>query len=269
MFSIFDDNPLSNCFVGHHLIPCECNNDNIEDSFTGVECKNFYLNESKLYTLHDQVDHKLAFVYNFLPPDSELILIGHSVGAFIILEIMRRLQNTKRIVKGVLLFPTIERITATSSGRFWTTVAHYMKKPLLWIVWLFNALPFKLQCSLVNLCMILRRFHNKESIHGAILSFLNNDGVSNMLQIAKDMVGIKELPHETVIDENKDKIVFYYGMEDPWVPASFCERMIERFPSVDIRQCTENYKHAFVLHSAENVGKLVWNLISDVFGGCS
>lgn len=251
-----------NFIAGHHFIPCECKRNERDE--TGVECKAFYSNDSQIYTLYDQVDHKLAFLYNFIPPDSELILIGHSVGAFILLEIMSRLQNTKRIIKGVLLFPTIERITKTSSGRFWTTVANYLSCPLLWVVRLFNAFPFRLQLTLVKLCMSIRRFQSDENVLGAILSFLNNHGVSNMLQIAYDMVRIEYLSHETVIKANKDRLVFYYGSDDPWVPASFCEQMIERFPFVDIRQCTQNYKHAFVLHSAENVGKLVWDFISDV-----
>ena len=247
---------------GHHFIPCECNSNEPKDA--GIECKDFYLNESRVYTLHDQVDHKLAFVYNFLPPDSELILIGHSVGAFMILEIMNRLHHTQRILKGILLFPTIERVTKTSNGRFWTTVASYMARPVLWMVWLFSALPLRVQRAMVSLCVTVRRFQRDENIVRSILSFLNNHGVSNMLQIANDMVGINCLSHETVIEENKDKLVFYYGKGDPWVPASFCDQMIERFPTADIRQCDKNYKHAFVLHHAESVGKLVWDFITDL-----
>ena len=211
------------------------------------------------------MDHKLAFVYKFLPPDSKLVLVGHSIGAFIILEIMRRLQSTKRVVKGVLLFPTIERITKTSNGQFWAAIAYCMQKPLLWVVWLFSILPFAIQRTVVSLFVQQRGFSSENNIPFAILSFMNDHGVRNMLQIIYDMMGINDLPHETVIEENKDKIVFYYGEGDPWVPASFCAKMAEKFPSVLIKQCADNHKHAFVLHTAHTVGKLVWNLISDVF----
>jgi len=250
--------------AGHHFIPCECNIETSEDH-SGVNCRELYFFESKLYTLYDQVDHKLAFVYKFLPYDSEIILIGHSVGAFIILEIMRRLQSTERIVKGVLLFPTVERITKTSSGRFWTSIALYMQQPLLWIVWLFNVLPFSLQHTLVDFCVLIRGFSYERNIPLAILSFLNEHGVRNMLQIVKDMIRIEDLPQETVIEENKDNIVFYYAEEDPWVPSSFYSKMTERFPSADIQKCTKQHKHAFVLYTAKRVGKLVWGLISDAF----
>ena len=229
-----------------------------------MKCRDFNFYESKPYTLYDQVDHKLAFVYKFLPPDSKLILIGHSVGAFIILEIMRRLQSTKRVVKGVLLFPTIERITNTFNGKLWTAIAYYMQTPLLWIVWLFNMLPFAVQRAIVDFCIELRKLSSEKNIPFAILSFLNDHGIKNLLQIANDMLVINDLPHETVIEENKEKIVFYYGEGDPWVPATFCAKMIERFPSANIQQCTENHKHAFVLHTAQSVGQLVWNFISDV-----
>lgn len=259
---------LFHIFLGHHFIPCECNSEASEDDteVAGL-CKNFYLNnDTKIYSLHDQIDHKLAFVYNFLPPESKLILIGHSVGAYIILEIMRRLQYTDRVIKGVLLFPTIERITKTSSGKFWTTVAYYMTKPVLWIIWLFNALPFKVQLSFVKCLVCFRRFCKDENLPGAILSFINHHGISNMFQIANDMVHIKDLDQETVIKDNEDKLVFYYGSEDPWVPVSFSDQMKERFQSLDVRLCAESYKHAFVLNSAKDVGKMTWSLIQDVLG---
>ena len=86
-----------------------------------------------------------------------------------------------------------------------------------------------------------------------------------MLQIVKDMISIQDLPQETVIEDNKDKIVFYYAEEDPWVPSSFYSKMTERFPAADIQKCAKQHKHAFVLYTAKSVGKLVWSLISDVF----
>ena len=87
-----------------------------------------------------------------------------------------------------------------------------------------------------------------------------------MFQIANDMVHIKDLDQETVIKDNEDKLVFYYGKEDPWVPASFSDQMKERFQSLDVRLCCENYKHAFVLNSAKDVGNMTWSLIRDVLG---
>ena len=250
-------------FLGHHFIPCECDGFYDPETADDVTCSNLFLkNEEKFYSLHDQIDHKLAFVYNYLPPDSKLILIGHSVGAYIILEIMRRLHPSDRIVKCILLFPTIERITKTSSGKFWTTVAYFMTKPLLWLIWLFNAMPLRFQLWFIRCCMVLRRFCNEDNLTGATFSFVNHHGVSNMLQIASDMKSIQDLDAK-IIDDNKEKIVLYYGKEDPWVPASFCQQMTEKFPSVDIRLCKENHKHAFVLYTAKDVGQLVWSFIKD------
>jgi pimeloyl-ACP methyl ester carboxylesterase len=58
------------------------------------------------------------------PPRQKVILIGHSVGAYIAMEILRRHRETSGsksvefdIIGGVMLFPTVMDIAASPSGR--------------------------------------------------------------------------------------------------------------------------------------------------------
>lgn len=83
--------------------------------------------ESKLYDLEDQV----RFVHQRLdivmsgsgsnaPPNRKVVLIGHSVGAYIAMEVIRRHREsdvTFDIVGGVMLFPTVMDIAASPSGQ--------------------------------------------------------------------------------------------------------------------------------------------------------
>ncbi|KAI1895134.1 hypothetical protein AGOR_G00103170 [Albula goreensis] len=43
-----------------------------------------------VFGLNGQVEHKLAFLREHVPRDSKLVLIGHSIGCYIILEMMKR-----------------------------------------------------------------------------------------------------------------------------------------------------------------------------------
>ena len=85
-----------------------------------------------MYGLYGQINHKMAFLEEFLPASCKITFIGHSIGCKIILELMKRLSlihnqngkslqtinHTLSVHKSYLLFPTIERMKQTQAGRF-------------------------------------------------------------------------------------------------------------------------------------------------------
>ena len=146
-------------------------------------------------------------------------------------------------------------------------MAYYMTPPLLFLIWLFSNLPFRLQLAIVRCYKFLGRFGSDENLPSAAVSFMNYHGIRNMLQITRDMIHIKGLDQEAVIADNTDKLIFYYGTRDPWVPTSFYDKMKERFPDCDVRLCDKKFEHAFVLYNAKDVGSLACTLIQDVLQG--
>lgn len=55
---------------------------------------------SSVFTVEGQIQHKVQFINEFIPEDVEIVLIGHSVGAHVILEIMERISS-KRVKQGL------------------------------------------------------------------------------------------------------------------------------------------------------------------------
>lgn len=51
--------------------------------------------EDDVFGLEGQVEHKLAFLRNHVPRETSLVLIGHSIGCYIILEMMKRNPERK------------------------------------------------------------------------------------------------------------------------------------------------------------------------------
>lgn len=43
-----------------------------------------------VFGLNGQIEHKLSFLLDHVPRDTHLVLIGHSIGCYIILEMMKR-----------------------------------------------------------------------------------------------------------------------------------------------------------------------------------
>ena len=73
----------------------------------------------KLYTFSEQQRHHLAFFDQVLErhPKSSVILMGHSVGAFIAQQILEaRSESQYSISKVIHLFPTLEHIQSTPNG---------------------------------------------------------------------------------------------------------------------------------------------------------
>ncbi|XP_008050286.2 lipid droplet-associated hydrolase [Carlito syrichta] len=72
-----------------------------------------------IYGLSGQIEHKLAFLRTHVPKEMKLVLIGHSVGSYISLQMLKR-EPELPVIRSFLLFPTIERISESPNGRIAT-----------------------------------------------------------------------------------------------------------------------------------------------------
>ena len=78
-------------------------------------------NENRLFSLQDQIDHKIA-CFDILGqenPDTEFIFMGHSIGAYISVEVLKK-RHTRNITRVITLFPTIREIGLSPNGLAFT-----------------------------------------------------------------------------------------------------------------------------------------------------
>ena len=107
-----------------------------------LQLYNLILGYEDLFSLNGQIQHKSAFIEDFLPSSCNITFIGHSIGCKIILEVMKKLnfkqkhnENTPttnnqvlNANKSYLLFPAIERIKQLPAGRFtWIQVEYKIR----------------------------------------------------------------------------------------------------------------------------------------------
>ena len=77
----------------------------------------FKLNIS--FCIPGQIEHKYAFIEKAgLPPDVRMTLIGHSMGSYVILRLMKKLKMESNVEASAayFLFPMIERMAETPNG---------------------------------------------------------------------------------------------------------------------------------------------------------
>jgi hypothetical protein len=151
------------------------------------------------FTLTDQINHKIAFLENCFPPSCTFVLIGHSIGAYMILKLLEYFgKDQKRITQGLLLFPTIERMAISPSGRLATPVSNYFSWPLVAAAWSLSWLPLSLKKWLINIWFIRRNVH--EGCKDGIVQLINAGTIRNMLfMAAEEMEKVDKTPIEVCV----------------------------------------------------------------------
>ncbi|XP_062522704.1 lipid droplet-associated hydrolase-like [Corticium candelabrum] len=215
-----------------------------------------------------QVLQKLTFLRSHVNPESTLILIGHSVGSYILLKMLPHIDR-RRIGKAIFLFPTIYRIADTPNGRW--------QRPFytrhMWIPLLFANLVLRMpRCLLTPLIGMYMRWEgtSSEYIHQmtkGVLEMGDSSVLKAMLTMGEcEMLQINDFSansRQTILDFN-DKCSFYYGASDKWAPEEWVRYFSEQFPQAHVHRCDPDIKHAFVLSSFEEVADMVLECSSDI-----
>uniref|UniRef100_A0A3B3IF61 Lipid droplet-associated hydrolase n=1 Tax=Oryzias latipes TaxID=8090 RepID=A0A3B3IF61_ORYLA len=206
-----------------------------------LKYKKIKIKKDDVFGLNGQIEHKLAFIREHIPKGSSLVLVGHSIGCYIILEMMRRNPELK-VLKAVMLFPTIERMAESPQGRRMTPLLCQMRYLAYLPVFLLSLLPDILKAALIKLNQLF------------IFFFLAN----SMYLGGQEMRMVLERDN-TTIEKNLDKLIFYYGATDHWCPVKYFNDIRRDFPHGDFRLCEKGFRHAFVL----DVGREVANMVAE------
>jgi pimeloyl-ACP methyl ester carboxylesterase len=217
------------------------------------------------YTLKEQIEHKLKAIEQLLPTNENhrLILIGHSIGAYMVLKMLERLEN--QFERAFFLFPTIERMKDSLAG----------KRFLFWYPILINFLPF--------LCFLFKILFPSEWLKRKIISFyfsnspiedrsilvdtvlydlLNPLTIKNLLQMANEEMIVVQKRDDQILERFIEQITFYYGTNDHWVPNDIPKYMKYLYPDGEILECTKKYMHAFVLKHSKDLANIVFHRIN-------
>ncbi|KAL2074367.1 hypothetical protein VTL71DRAFT_8145 [Oculimacula yallundae] len=189
------------------------------------------------YSLEEQIEISLAAVKSQRIPSGperdqrydSVILIGHSVGSYILLELIRRLGKTSptKISAGILLFPTVTHIAKSPSGKKISTlfrIPDFAKKVgtaakglvylapggiLKWLVGVVARMPS--EAAEVTTGFLRSRMGVWQALHMAKdeMDFITED------KWDEDIWGIE---HQDLTSKTRTpKLIFYFGQNDHWV----------------------------------------------------
>lgn len=209
------------------------------------------------FFLHFQIDAIKANI----PSTTRIHLIGHSIGSYISLQLLKEPTISSRITASYCLFPTIEYMKDTKNGKFLTNFVSYIVPLILFLALIFSHLPSFLQNFLLYVYFKINcipKMHMK-----AVAELINAAVLEKVFFMAFDeMEKVKERDN-VIIRHNLKKLKFYYAANDGWAPVSYFSKLKEEIPEVDAEVCTRKFDHTFVLKSSRDVGNMVAEWIKE------
>jgi len=97
----------------------------------------FYVDCPEIFTIDGQVNHKIEFIDKYIPDGVNLHFIGHSIGAKICVELVKRYKERNN-AHAYLLFPVIQRFAESPYGKIVWPFIGPLRKPLTLAVAVIN-----------------------------------------------------------------------------------------------------------------------------------
>ncbi|KAJ5955112.1 hypothetical protein N7501_009391 [Penicillium viridicatum] len=213
----------------------------------------------------------------------KVILIGHSVGAYIAMEILSRHREASPesafdIVGGAMLFPTVKDIAASPSGQKLTTLLSIIPRLAVVVSFFARLLTFLLPVSLLR--SVVRLVMGDPPVHAldATCAFLKSrGGVRQALHMAADEM--RTITSDKWSDdvwgvastrEPIAKLFFYFGRNDHWVADQTRDEIVavrsrkggQDGPTMVV--CEEGLPHAFCLKHSDVMARKVAGMIGQI-----
>ncbi|KAL3825720.1 hypothetical protein ACJIZ3_021749 [Penstemon smallii] len=224
----------------------------------------------KLFSLQEQIDHKMSFIeQEFQDNEVPLVLVSHSIGSYISLELLRRLQE--KVAYCVCLYPflAVNTLSSEQSSIRRIAASPALCKAISSIGALFGMLPPQISTFLVK--KSIGKSWSSSAVEALRTHVLQYHSLRNILFMAKtEFEKMTGKPDWDFIREKKSKIAFMFGLDDHWGPLHLYEEIRKQVPDIHLTIEREGHSHSFSCSEAGSiwVAQHVSTLINNYFDKC-
>nr|XP_026497957.1 lipid droplet-associated hydrolase [Vanessa tameamea]XP_026497958.1 lipid droplet-associated hydrolase [Vanessa tameamea] len=216
-------------------------------------------NDLTLFNLEGQLQHKLDFIENHVNQTSKIHLVGHSIGAWIIIELLQKNEKLmERVLSVNLLFPTLQRMAESRNGIFVNNVFRKFDWFILFLCKLLYVLPTFVFRFIVYLYLLVTSMPSCYS--DTIMQLVDHNVIEKVFLMAFDEMDTVTTLNRDGLNKVKHMTNVIYGHQDNWAPLEYMEDIKKYQPHIQMTE-THNIDHAFVLKSSECVANMVANFI--------
>ncbi|KAK1429263.1 hypothetical protein QVD17_11469 [Tagetes erecta] len=201
--------------------------------------------QGKVFTLKEQTDHKINFIHQELQDlEVPLVLVGHSVGSFISLEIFRRIPD--KVAYVISLYPFLA-VDPKSQQQY---IIKKISRSRLLInlisatVALLGYLPISASRFIAKIS--LGKSWSTTAIDALCKSVLKYHTMCNVLYMAMtEFEELVKVPDWEFMREQRNRIAFLYGDDDHWGPLYMHDEVVKQVPDVVVEVEREGHTHSF------------------------
>nr|XP_004930268.2 lipid droplet-associated hydrolase-like [Bombyx mori] len=215
--------------------------------------------QEHLFNLEGQVLHKLDLIHNHIEKKSKIHLIGHSIGCWMILEMLQKDELILQRLSSVnLLFPTLQKMAESKNGKLLNNILrplHYFILLLFIIVYyLPESIRTYLAFSYLKLNSLPKHFSSR------ILKLCNPRVGEKIFHLAYNEMDKVNLLNFAMIDKIKHLTRIIYSNRDNWVPPHCMNDLMQYQPLLAMKEV--DIEHSFVLKSSEEVAEMAIDFIT-------
>lgn len=222
------------------------------------EQSNTLENQEHLFNLEGQIRHKLDLISNKIDKDSKIHLIGHSIGAWLLIEALDKQKELLDKVASInLLFPTIQRMAEAQNGKYLNQIVRRFHVIAILLFTLVHILPESLKLFLISVYL---KFNSLPSHYSdRILKYLRPKVGEKVLYLAYDEMDRVVTLNTKALGDIKHLTNVIYSDRDGWAPLSYMDDLKKFQPEMNMKLVGIN--HAFVMKSSERVAEMVSDFI--------
>ncbi|XP_010486831.2 PREDICTED: lipid droplet-associated hydrolase-like [Camelina sativa] len=221
----------------------------------------------RLFSFQEQINHKIDFIRQELESVKvPIVLVGHSIGSYICLEILRKFSKKMVYCIGLYPFLTLNQQSTTQSLIGKLAASSALSATASFLIASLSLLPVSAARLLVSksvgaswsdtavqaTCTHLRQYHT----------------MRNVLFMAKsEFTELAAEPDWDFMRENQSKLAFLFGIDDHWGPLQLFEEISKQAPGTSLSIEREGHTHGFscTVAGSEWVAQHVATLIKNRF----
>ncbi|CAN7010548.1 unnamed protein product [Brassica rapa subsp. trilocularis] len=207
----------------------------------------------KLFSLQDQIDHKVEFIRQELESVKvPIILVGHSIGSYISLEILRKCSEKVLYCIGLYPFLTLNQQSTKQSLIGKLAASSLLSATASFLVASLGLLPMSAARRLVSYS--LGASWSDTAVQATCTHLRQYHTMRNVLYMA--MTEFRELaaePDWEFMRENQSKLAFLFGIDDHWGPLQLFEEISKHAPGTCLSIEREGHTHGFCCTVAGSV----------------
>ncbi|KAK9755317.1 hypothetical protein RND81_01G017600 [Saponaria officinalis] len=198
----------------------------------------------RLFSLEEQINHKIDFIAHELQSSHiPVILVGHSVGSYISIEIFKRASPKVNYFVGLYPFLTLNAKSYKQTAIKKLTESRLLCFIFSLFVTMMGLIP---SCSRYIVKKTIGSTWSDTAVDAGCSHLLKYHTIRNVLFMAKtEFQKFSGAPDWKFLGAKQDQIAFLFGIDDHWGPLSLFEEISKQTPEMSLSIEKEGHDHAF------------------------